>query len=65
MSTPAIEDLEEGSPCTQEGCDGHYDAVAGRNCSCHISPPCYPCVEDGLECDECGHRPYDDAHGVV
>lgn len=50
-----LEDLEEGSDCPT-GCGGTLEAVRGPDCSCHISPPCSSCVEDYVECDDCGWR---------
>lgn len=35
---------------------GRLDIVAGRDCSCHLSPLCFSCVEDYLRCDACGWR---------
>lgn len=55
MHTGRTEDLEEGDVCP--ACeDGSLDVVQGRDCSCHLSPPCSSCVEDGLLCDACGWR---------
>ena len=55
--------LEDGSTCP--GClKGTLDVSAGPNCSCHLSPPCTPCVEQGLVCDGCGWRLGDELEGV-
>jgi hypothetical protein len=55
--------LEEGDKCPHFGrqdCVGE-DLCCGRmrwakveNCSCHINPPCSACVDNHLECDDCG-----------
>lgn len=59
---PTSNKLKEGDPCTlgEDECDGALEVVQGRECACMDSPPCWSCIEDGLACDECGHRPYDD-----
>lgn len=49
-----IADLEEGSPCPEEGCNGVLQNAPSRNCSCHINPPCSSCVDAGYECNICG-----------
>lgn len=44
---------EEGDRCPQcKSGELYYQEV--ENCSCHISPPCSACVENPLECIECG-----------
>lgn len=51
----APEDLEEGSKCPQNNCDGTLDyEYRTDDCNCHISPPCSQCVEKPLRCRECG-----------
>lgn len=42
----------EGDRCPECGGSFHYPKV--ENCSCHISPPCGACVDNALECDQCG-----------
>ena len=45
---------EEGDKCDTDGCDGILVYPKVENCYCHISPPCHNCVENKLECSECG-----------
>ena len=53
MRTGHVEDLEEGDACP--ACEeGSLKVVRGRDCSCHLNPPCISCVEDCLKCDGCG-----------
>lgn len=55
MRTGHVEDLEEGDACP--ACEeGSLKVVRGRDCSCHLNPPCISCVEDCLKCDGCGWR---------
>ena len=55
-----LQSLEEGDLCPN--CEeGSLEVASGPNCSCHISPPCFGCVEDGLLCDVCGWRKSDGA----
>jgi hypothetical protein len=52
--------LCEGDICNRNGCSGEMIINDDRNCSCHISPPCNACVEEGIKCDECGEFSYDE-----
>lgn len=52
--TQVTDDLEPGSPCPCEGCNGELDCAPPVNCSCHISAPCGSCEEAGLLCGSCG-----------
>ena len=47
--------IEDGSPCDQKGCNGHFEPSEVVGCSCHINPPCGRCVDAGYTCDTCGH----------
>ena len=63
---------EEGDRCRIDGCDGVLGYAAVENCSCHIAPPCYQCVNRPLTCQECGwtddnepeSRVIHDGHGI-
>lgn len=60
MSTDAP---EEGDACTVGGCAGRLEALTGRDCSCHVSPPCSSCVDTGLRCGTCDATPEEAADG--
>ena len=45
---------EEGSKCNREGCNGIIELPLVEECYCHISPPCNACIENKLQCTECG-----------
>lgn len=45
---------EEGDKCRMLECEGKYGYHPVENCSCHISPPCYKCVENPMVCLDCG-----------
>ena len=49
-------DLEEGSKCPQENCEGTMKIAPSKNCRCHINPPCTSCVEAGYVCDTCSWK---------
>lgn len=51
------EPIEEGAKCTDDNCTGVYELNTPVNCKCHISPPCEPCLMEGLKCSECGELP--------
>ncbi|HBG52094.1 MAG TPA: hypothetical protein DDW89_09845 [Gammaproteobacteria bacterium] len=51
---------EEGDLCGRFGCTGHIEWQVGKNCSCHLSPPCMACVTAPLMCSECGWEEGDD-----
>jgi hypothetical protein len=44
---------EEGGVCGRDGCEGLIEYTKSKNCSCHISPPCYSCTSTYLHCPEC------------
>ena len=44
----------EGDKCRMPECDGRYGYRSLSNCYCHISSPCYECVENPLVCLDCG-----------
>lgn len=46
-------DPEEGSPCRDFFCQGHYVIAYRGDCTCHICPPCPRCTESTLRCDAC------------
>ena len=54
-------EVEDGAPCTQIGCEGTFAPSKVMNCSCHISPPCSACADAGYTCDACGYEtaPYE------
>jgi len=45
---------EEGELCRRDGCAGIIGFQPVKDCSCHISPPCEPCVSNPLRCPMCG-----------
>ncbi len=51
MLTPLF--LNESDLCP-ESCGGKLVWPTVDNCSCHINPPCIPCVNNRLTCDVCG-----------
>jgi len=51
-----LSELEEGSPCPEQGCNGSMGLAKVENCSCHIAPPCSACTDAGYECEKCGFR---------
>ncbi len=51
-----MKELEEGDPCSQEGCTGLMEYPVVEDCSCHIAPPCNQCVENKLRCGICGYE---------
>lgn len=46
----------EGGPCPVEGCPGRLEFRPGKDCSCHLHPPCASCVEAPLTCGTCGEE---------
>lgn len=46
--------LDEGDACP--GCGGRLAYIREGDCSCHIAPPCYACVEAPLKCETCGEH---------
>lgn len=48
----SLQNLEEGQYCPN--CGGLVLFKVPENCSCHISPPCWACIESRPECKECG-----------
>jgi hypothetical protein len=55
---------DEGDPCRGYSpdddtvrCDGELVVLPGRDCCCHISPPCGSCVETSLRCSVCDLTP--------
>lgn len=56
------DDIEDGSPCNQSGCDGTFGPTPVVNCSCHISPPCSACTNAGYTCGTCFYdtAPYEE-----
>lgn len=48
--------IEEGTPCNQDGCSGSFKPSPVVGCSCHINPPCSACVNAGYTCDSCGYE---------
>ena len=46
--------LEEGDDCSVFECSGTMEYPPVEDCSCHISPPCFNCVENQLVCNKCG-----------
>ena len=55
--TEKQEENQEGSNCSinAEFCQGVLEYQKPENCSCHISPPCDPCINVKLHCPLC-HR---------
>lgn len=45
---------EEGDLCGRDGCTGTIEFEEGKDCACHISPPCHYCMDRRLVCDDCG-----------
>ena len=46
-------EAEEGGKCPF--CEkGHLQYEEVEECSCHVSPPCFACVDAILICDSCG-----------
>lgn len=54
LDVEALADLEPGSSCPCEGCNGELDCAPSVNCSCHIAAPCSSCENAGLLCGTCG-----------
>lgn len=48
--------IDDGAKCGRDGCEGVMTLGKVQNCHCHISPPCWACVENPLVCSECGHK---------
>lgn len=55
---------EEGEVCWRNGCQGAIAVAPVENCSCHISPPCGPCMEAREFCTVCDWRAKDDTDFV-
>ena len=53
---------EEGDRCPEKDCEGHFEYIREKGCSCHISPPCSACTDAPLTCNECGHQPEEPEH---
>lgn len=55
---------QEGENCPVCGSGTmHYPPV--ENCSCHINPPCFDCVDNLLTCNSCGWTTKDPAAVVM
>lgn len=50
----------EGDICGRDGCTGVIDLEPVKDCSCHISPPCWNHENADMYCRECGWRAADD-----
>lgn len=50
----------EGDICGRDGCDGVIELEPVRDCSCHISSPCWQHTEADMHCADCGWRAADD-----
>lgn len=50
---------DEGEPCSVVGCTGTLELPPTENCSCHIAPPCFACLERKLACSVCEQEPVD------
>jgi hypothetical protein len=48
---------EESDRCPEGGCNGNFEYIREKSCSCHINPPCSACVDAPLTCNKCGHIP--------
>jgi hypothetical protein len=46
--------MEEGDKCPNPECKGIMAYELQGECTCHIIPPCFNCVEAPLVCDTCG-----------
>ena len=51
---PVVKDSLTTAPKPKAECDGRYGYRSLSNCYCHISSPCYECVENPLVCLDCG-----------
>ena len=47
--------IEEGDKCPEVGCEGEMTLPPVVGCSCHIDPPCTACMNNVIECSECGY----------
>ena len=50
----------EGETCGREGCEGVIELERVKDCSCHLSAPCWRHESDDMCCTECGWRAADD-----
>lgn len=50
----------EGDTCGRDGCTGVIELEPVKDCSCHISPPCWNHENADMYCHECGWRAADD-----
>lgn len=48
-----MEYFEEGDKCLAE-CGGQLKYEPDGECHCHMSSPCFACVNSYLKCDKCG-----------
>lgn len=62
--TAEAKEVEEGDACAECGA-GKMEYERDDVCSCHISPPCYACVNTKLTCTACGWRPSDETSEVA
>lgn len=49
-------EYEEGSICPVAYCEGVLEYPKVVDCSCHINPPCFACVNNKLTCTICGEE---------
>lgn len=51
---------EEGAICNRNGCDGVIELEEVKNCSCHLTAPCWAHQSADMCCHDCGWRAADD-----
>ncbi len=50
----------EGDTCARDGCEGAIELEKVRDCSCHLSAPCWQHENADMCCLDCGWRAADD-----
>ncbi|AZC30095.1 hypothetical protein C4K38_2135 [Pseudomonas chlororaphis subsp. piscium] len=50
----------EGDTCARDGCEGIIELEPVKDCSCHISAPCWNHENTDMHCPDCGWRAADD-----
>ena len=50
----------EGDVCARDGCQGVIALEQAKDCSCHISAPCWNHENADMHCNDCGWRAADD-----
>ncbi|MCO7511824.1 hypothetical protein [Serratia fonticola] len=50
----------EGDKCARDGCEGVIELEPVKDCSCHLSAPCWQHTSADMYCADCGWRAADD-----